>query len=121
MALAFSDLHAIKGAVEVNKPHPVGTVYTLREAAAELKLKPRMVAKIAKRYGLCSAFGRELLFSESDILAIWEIQRWHSSFGDGMDGATSSSGERTSTARKSTSLQKRLMKKPRGKSSSSSK
>jgi hypothetical protein len=38
-------------------------------------MTPRALAKVAKRYGLCSRNGRDFLFSERDLLAIWQTIR----------------------------------------------
>lgn len=48
---------------------------TLHEAAEYMKLKPRTLAKAAKKIGACSIFGREIYFSENDIKSIWEAHR----------------------------------------------
>lgn len=54
---------------------PKLTLRTLHEAAEYMKLKPRTLAKAARKLGACSQFGRELLFSEEDIKAIYEAHR----------------------------------------------
>ncbi|GBD48134.1 hypothetical protein METY_1347 [Methylopila sp. Yamaguchi] len=54
---------------------PLGRIFTLAEAANYLKSTPRRVAKIARGQGLCSLSGREMLFSESDVRAIWDAMR----------------------------------------------
>lgn len=50
-------------------------VYTLDEAAEQLRLTNRGVAKIARRHGLCMVTGRKLLFTESDVEAIKDTLR----------------------------------------------
>lgn len=50
-------------------------IYTADEAAARLRLTNRALIKIAKKHGCCSRFGRNYLFSEADLLAIWEVLR----------------------------------------------
>lgn len=50
-------------------------IYTADEAAARLRLTNRGLIRLAKQYGLCSRRGRDYLFSESDLLAIWEVMR----------------------------------------------
>ncbi|HEV7305187.1 helix-turn-helix domain-containing protein [Ensifer sp.] len=54
---------------------PLDTIYTADEAAARLRLTNRGVIKLAKAHGLCSRSGRNYLFSESDLLALWEVLR----------------------------------------------
>lgn len=51
------------------------TIYTADEAAERLRLTNRGIIKLAKHYGLCSRSGRSYLFSESDLLALWEVLR----------------------------------------------
>ena len=51
------------------------TVYTADEAASRLRLTNRSVIKLGKRHGLCSRRGRDYLFSEADILGMWEVLR----------------------------------------------
>lgn len=58
---------------------PLGRIYTLEEASAYLRMTRRAIAKVAKREGLCTIDGRDLLFSESDLLAIWDVKRCPSS------------------------------------------
>ena len=48
---------------------------TLHEAAEFMKLRPRTLAKAARRIGACSGFGRDLLFSDEDIRAVYEANR----------------------------------------------
>ncbi|MBX4965463.1 hypothetical protein [Rhizobium binae] len=54
---------------------PLDTIYTADEAAERLRLTNRGVIKLGKAYGLCSRRGRDYLFSEADILALWEVLR----------------------------------------------
>tara|TARA_R110002020_G_scaffold53905_8_gene150516 strand:- start:37633 stop:37923 length:291 start_codon:yes stop_codon:yes gene_type:complete len=54
---------------------PLDTIYTADEAAERLRLTGRGVIKLAKQRGLCSRRGRDYLFSESDLLALWEVMR----------------------------------------------
>ncbi|MDF2810525.1 MAG: hypothetical protein K0S56_1556 [Microvirga sp.] len=51
------------------------TIYTLHEAAERLRTTPRMLARIARRYGRCAEIGRSLRFSEADIAALWQAIR----------------------------------------------
>ncbi|MGO4196903.1 helix-turn-helix domain-containing protein [Rhizobium sp. YAF28] len=54
---------------------PLDTIYTAAEAAERLRLTNRGVIKLAKEYGLCSRRGRDYLFSEADLLGLWEVLR----------------------------------------------
>ncbi|WP_109612282.1 hypothetical protein [Pseudaminobacter salicylatoxidans] len=50
-------------------------IYTAAEAAERLRLTNRALIKIARKSGHCSRAGRDYLFSESDLLAIWQDMR----------------------------------------------
>lgn len=50
-------------------------LHTLHEAADIMKLKPRTLAKAARKIGACSVFGRDILLSDEDIQAVWEANR----------------------------------------------
>ena len=54
---------------------PTGSVYTLSEASAHLRLTNRGVAKLAKAHGLCMVRGRDILFTDADIEAIKDVLR----------------------------------------------
>lgn len=54
---------------------PLDQIYTADEAAERLRLTNRGVIKLAKQYGLCSRRGRDYLFSEADILELWQVMR----------------------------------------------
>lgn len=54
---------------------PLDAIYTSDEAAERLRLSNRGLIKIAKTYGYCSRAGRDYLFSEADLLAIWQAIR----------------------------------------------
>ncbi|MBY3386438.1 hypothetical protein [Rhizobium laguerreae] len=54
---------------------PIDTIYTADEAAERLRLTNRALIKIAREYGYCSRSGRDYLFSEADLLAIWQALR----------------------------------------------
>ncbi|MBY5698493.1 hypothetical protein [Rhizobium leguminosarum] len=54
---------------------PLDTIYTADEAAERLRLTNRALIKIAREYGYCSRSGRDYLFSEADLLAIWQALR----------------------------------------------
>ena len=50
-------------------------IYTADEAAKRLRLTNRGVIKLAKQHGMCSRVGRNFLFSETDLLALWDVIR----------------------------------------------
>ncbi|MBY2997838.1 hypothetical protein [Rhizobium leguminosarum] len=54
---------------------PLDTIYTAVEAAERLRLTNRGVIRLGKAHGLCSRVGRDYLFSEQDLLALWEVMR----------------------------------------------
>jgi hypothetical protein len=57
-------------------PSSLETIYTADEAAARLRLSSRRgVIKLGRKYGLCARFGRDYLFSEADLLNLWEVLR----------------------------------------------
>lgn len=58
---------------------PTGSVYTLAEASAHLRLTNRGVAKLAKAHGLCMVRGRDILLTDSDIESIKVVLRCPSS------------------------------------------
>lgn len=86
----------------------LGTIYTLEEAAAKLRLEKRTVAKLARKNGLCSLAGREYRFSDNDITAIWDAIRCP--LQNSIETASGTSVARSS-GRKFTSLQDFAMKK----------
>ena len=71
---------------------PLGNIYTLQEAADQLRMTTRAVAKIAKREGLCTVDGRDLLFNDSDIVAIWNALRCPSNSSSAKDRTSGTSG-----------------------------
>lgn len=54
---------------------PLDQIYTADEAAERLRLTSRGVIKLGRQYGLCSRRGRDYLFSEADILELWQVMR----------------------------------------------
>lgn len=56
-------------------PTPLGRIWTLTEAADYLRMTKQAISRTARKHGLCTVHGRELLFSDSDILAIWDAKR----------------------------------------------
>ncbi|MCZ8546262.1 hypothetical protein OOJ09_18900 [Mesorhizobium qingshengii] len=61
--------------MDIPMPTQLGTIYTAKEAASRLKMTQRGVITLGKRYGCCSMNGRNALFSEQDLLDIWQIMR----------------------------------------------
>lgn len=53
----------------------IGAIFTLQEASARLRVSERMICKTARAHGLCSRVGRTYLFSEEDIVGIWNALR----------------------------------------------
>jgi len=53
-------------------PVSLEKIYTLAEASERLRLNKNALSRIARRTGHCSVTGRTVLFSESDLIAIWE-------------------------------------------------
>lgn len=49
----------------------LGAVYTLAEAAERLRMNRHGLAKVARRIGACAQLGRQLLFTDADLEAIW--------------------------------------------------
>jgi hypothetical protein len=58
-----------------NPPIEPGSVYTLDEAAAHLRLTKRRVAKLARKHGLCMVVGRVILLTGSHIEGIKDTHR----------------------------------------------
>jgi hypothetical protein len=74
-----------------NDNGPLGHIYSLEEAAAYLRTTKQAVARTARRFGLCSIFGRDLRFSDSDVLAIWDAMRCRSSSSSAKAATTGTS------------------------------
>ncbi|WP_163269673.1 hypothetical protein [Chelativorans alearense] len=56
-------------------PAPLDTIYTADEAAERLRITTRAIIKLGRDIGACSRYGRTYLFSEADILDIWQAMR----------------------------------------------
>lgn len=50
-------------------------IYTTDEAVERLRLTRRALLKLARDTGACSKVGRNYLFSEDDLLTIWQAMR----------------------------------------------
>src|SRR5262245_62547040 len=61
-----------------NNSSPLGRIFSLEEAAAHLRVSRRALQEIIKRHPFYAKNGRVYLFSESDVLNIWEGMRFHS-------------------------------------------
>ncbi|SCW34792.1 hypothetical protein SAMN02927900_00871 [Rhizobium mongolense subsp. loessense] len=64
-------------------PGRLGIIYDLHEAAERLHMTPRAVAKVARAAGLCTISGRDFLFTDSDLVEIWNKKRSLSSSSPG--------------------------------------
>ncbi|EZQ16788.1 helix-turn-helix domain-containing protein [Aquamicrobium defluvii] len=51
------------------------SIYSADEAAERLRITKRALIKLARHNGHCSRSGRTYLFSEADLLAIWQDMR----------------------------------------------
>ncbi|MCL8385808.1 helix-turn-helix domain-containing protein [Xanthobacter aminoxidans] len=57
----------------------LGKIFTMEEAAAELRISRRALQDLVKDHPHYAQNGHRKLFSESDIRALWEAMRCHSS------------------------------------------
>lgn len=55
------------------------TILTMNEAAERLRISRRSLQDLIKKHPHYAANGRKKLFSESDLTALWEAMRCHSS------------------------------------------
>lgn len=60
---------------DIPAPTQLGTIYTAKEAAARLRMTRHGVITIGRKYGCCAMHRRLVLFSEQDLLDIWQIMR----------------------------------------------
>ncbi|KRE03449.1 hypothetical protein ASE61_13360 [Bosea sp. Root670] len=54
---------------------PLGTIYSLQEAADHLRISKQALARAARRYGIGSMFGRHHRFTDDDLKAILEAMK----------------------------------------------
>lgn len=54
---------------------PLGKIYTLQEVSAYLRLTSQAISRLARRHGPLRVFGREIRFSEADIVELRELHR----------------------------------------------
>ncbi|WEX76861.1 helix-turn-helix domain-containing protein [Sinorhizobium numidicum] len=54
---------------------PLDAIYTATEAAERLRVTRRTIIKLGRDLGACSKISDEYLFSEKDLLDIWQAQR----------------------------------------------
>lgn len=100
-----------------NDNGPLGRIYTLAEAADYLRMSSKMVAKVARREGLATLANGEFLFSEKDLIAIWESMRCQTSNSLNVPEATTgTSAVRTAMAEKYSDLLKPKTKQRRRRS-----
>lgn len=64
-----------KGRAHMSGEKKIENLRTLHEAAEHMGLKPRTLAKAARKIGACSVFGRDIHLSEDDVKALWEAHR----------------------------------------------
>src|ERR1700704_4565001 len=65
----------MKQLIAANDNNPLGRVFSFDEAAAHLRVSKRAFQDIIKRHPFYAKNGRVYLFSESDVLKIWEAMR----------------------------------------------
>lgn len=100
-----------------NDNGPLGRIYTLAEAADYLRMSSKMVAKTARKHGLAVVANGEFLFSDSDLLAIWDAMRCQTSSSlNDQEVTTGISVVRTAQDEKYSDLLKPRTKKPRRRS-----
>lgn len=54
---------------------PLDKIFTAEEAAERLRITNRALIKFARDIGACSVINRKYLFSEADLLTIWQALR----------------------------------------------
>lgn len=54
---------------------PLRTIYSLQEAADQLRITKQALARAARRYGIGSVFGRHHRFTEDDLKAVLEAMK----------------------------------------------
>lgn len=54
---------------------PLGTIYSLQEAADHLRITKQALARAARRYGIGAVFGRHHRFTEDDLKAVLEAMK----------------------------------------------
>ncbi|TIL38571.1 MAG: helix-turn-helix domain-containing protein [Mesorhizobium sp.] len=75
--------------------NPLGKVYNLDEAAEYLRLSNRKLARVAQEFELCSKIGRDFLFSESDLKALWDVLRKQTNSASSSVGILGTSAEKS--------------------------
>jgi hypothetical protein len=98
-----------------NDNGPLGRIYTLAEAAEYLRMSSKIVAKTARKHGLAVVANGEFLFSDSDLLAIWDAMRCHSNSVVAKEATTGTSAA-LSGDKAFSSLRAQVTKKPRRRS-----
>lgn len=59
------------------RPHVLGSIFTMEEAAIELHISRRALQDLVKAHPHYALNGHRKLFSEADIRALWEAMRTH--------------------------------------------
>ena len=54
---------------------PLGTIYSLQEAADYLRVSKQALARAARRHGIGARFGRDIRFTDADVREMWEAMR----------------------------------------------
>lgn len=54
---------------------PLDKIFTAEEAAERFRITNRALIKFARDIGACSVINRKYLFSEADLLTIWQALR----------------------------------------------
>lgn len=86
----------------------LGSVHTLNEAAHKLRMSRRALQDTIKRLPFYAKNGKVYLFSDSDIVAIWNGMRCDSICTEEALKEVGTSAARTRKARPSSNLQRRI-------------
>lgn len=89
---------------------PLGTIYSLQEAADYLKVSKSALARAARRHGIGARFGREIRFNESDVKDMWEAMRGHPEAGSLTNSVSIQSSEKAFENLRKRALEQRAAK-----------
>lgn len=70
----------------------IGRIYTMDEAAAQLRMSRRAFQELIKRHPAYAQTGKRKLFSEAHLQALWGAMECHSSSSAGPAPITGTSG-----------------------------
>jgi hypothetical protein len=59
----------------VERPSELGSIYTIVEAAAKLRISRRALQELVKAYPFYALNGNRKLFRDEDLLAIWKCMK----------------------------------------------